>query len=376
MRILVCHLTFGTHLFGGVERSMVNLVDGLLELGHAVAIFTGRLGGELDAAEFTSKTPRVYRSDHLIKEFPIDPSQIDDAILNNYRDQRREIRADFDHSLRDFQPDRLLVIDPLWGIVHHIVDNPKRLVPTSLLVHMVIGRQYFDFDIEEKFDAVAFVSEDVSNKFRELFPSCQLHQAVIPNSIRPVEFDAGSPPKAKILFGGRLTIEKGFDDFLRALRTVRSEQEAEIVFFGGRFHFGSNDREKALLQRVRNALTESKLKLRVEEEIGWDRVRTTMDEVGLVVIPSYYESFGMIALEAMARGVSVISTKSGNLGTLLNGYAHFVDTDAPEALAKAMSTLIARGDLIKRNPKGPVLAANYRSTSVAERLVTFIAHSI
>jgi len=63
----------------------------------------------------------------------------------------------------------------------------------------------------------------------------------------------------------------------------------------------------------------------------------------MVVMPSHYESFGMVALEAMAMGRPVIASEVGGLAFLIqdgiNGY--HVPTRNPEALAEHIYELLA-----------------------------------
>lgn len=63
----------------------------------------------------------------------------------------------------------------------------------------------------------------------------------------------------------------------------------------------------------------------------------------MVVMPSHYESFGMVALEAMAMGRPVIASEVGGLAYLvkdgINGF-HVPSRD-PEALASRMFELLS-----------------------------------
>jgi D-inositol-3-phosphate glycosyltransferase len=62
----------------------------------------------------------------------------------------------------------------------------------------------------------------------------------------------------------------------------------------------------------------------------------------MVVMPSHYESFGMVALEAMAMGTPVIASEVGGLAFLVrdgrNGF--LVPSRDPEALAERIFTLL------------------------------------
>jgi len=62
----------------------------------------------------------------------------------------------------------------------------------------------------------------------------------------------------------------------------------------------------------------------------------------MVIMPSHYESFGMVALEAMAMGTPVIASEVGGLAFLVqdgrNGY--LVPSRDPEALAERIYELL------------------------------------
>jgi D-inositol-3-phosphate glycosyltransferase len=66
-----------------------------------------------------------------------------------------------------------------------------------------------------------------------------------------------------------------------------------------------------------------------------------------VVMPSHYESFGMVALEAMACGTPVVASQVGGLAFLVQdgetGYT--VPTGEPEALAVRLAELIENPEL-------------------------------
>jgi D-inositol-3-phosphate glycosyltransferase len=69
-----------------------------------------------------------------------------------------------------------------------------------------------------------------------------------------------------------------------------------------------------------------------------------------VVVPSHYESFGMVALEAMACGTPVVASQVGGLAFLVqDGETGFtVPVDEPDALAERLAVLIHDPQLRQR----------------------------
>ena len=72
-----------------------------------------------------------------------------------------------------------------------------------------------------------------------------------------------------------------------------------------------------------------------------DKVRETMWKANAFVLPSYFETFGVVLIEAMATGLPVISTKCGGPEDFITSdVGYLVSPGDIEGLAKAMINLL------------------------------------
>ena len=91
----------------------------------------------------------------------------------------------------------------------------------------------------------------------------------------------------------------------------------------------------------------------------------------VVVMPSHYESFGMVALEAMACGTPVVASQVGGLAYLIqDGKTGFFVPDGDiEALCNRLSQLICQNDLrINFGIQAAAYAKEYAWENIAARV--------
>jgi glycosyltransferase involved in cell wall biosynthesis len=87
----------------------------------------------------------------------------------------------------------------------------------------------------------------------------------------------------------------------------------------------------------------------------------------MLVLPSFYEGFGLPALEAMACGTPVIVSNRGSLPEVVADAGLFVDPDLPENIAEAIRQMLDDSDLRARcRELGLSRAAHYTWQHAAE----------
>jgi len=149
-----------------------------------------------------------------------------------------------------------------------------------------------------------------------------------------------------IMFAGRIEPLKGIDTLIQAMALIRHRypdvmENTCVAIIGGDPWAESPDAEMARLQAMRQELGIDDLVLFLGAK-DQDVLPNYYAAAEMVVMPSHYESFGMVALEAMAIGRPVIASEVGGLAFLvqdgINGY--HVPTRDPEALAERIYELL------------------------------------
>ena len=179
----------------------------------------------------------------------------------------------------------------------------------------------------------------------------------------------GIPPcDQMLLFVGRIEPLKGIDTLIKAIALMRKENvyvclvDIEMERLTAmREEAGVKDLVTFLGQRAQNTLP------------------YYYSAAEAVVVPSFYESFGMVALEAMACGTPVVASQVGGLAFLVqDGITGFtVPVDDPQALADRLTILIENDELKKQmGAQAVALAQDFRWERITERIITLYENMI
>lgn len=122
-------------------------------------------------------------------------------------------------------------------------------------------------------------------------------------------------PEAKlVLYVGRFDPRKGIETLVRAVgeSKLHGEQKVQLMIGGGSTPGNSDGRERDRIQQIVNELGMSEFTLfpgRLSQEI----LPTYYAAADVCVVPSHYEPFGLVAIEAMASGTPVVASDVGGL---------------------------------------------------------------
>lgn len=152
----------------------------------------------------------------------------------------------------------------------------------------------------------------------------------IPNTFRPVydQPDDGDEGRDGLLFVGRLVSVKGADLAIEALSRLRAQGVETTLTI-----CGDGPERGRLEDQVRRAGLGGAVTFE-----GWTDPDELVDQYRcsqLLLVPSRYEPFGIVALEAIASGCPVVAARTGGLPEAVGDCGLLVSPDDVSALADA-----------------------------------------
>ena len=143
-----------------------------------------------------------------------------------------------------------------------------------------------------------------------------------------------------ILFVGRIDPLKGIDKIIKSISYLQDIQGLGLAVIGGGEHS----------QHEIEQLRELSCDLNTQDSVTFlglikhEQLPYFYSAADACVVPSYYESFGLVALESLACGTPVVATDVGNLKSVIRqGETGYVITDnAPHRLADKIALLLSR----------------------------------
>lgn len=317
---------------GGVQAHVRDLALWLSRRGFSVNVVSRKVGlADLRIQE----SEGYYIVDSLIPFdyilVPPDPGSIEDAIV--------KLKPDVVHSHHIF------TLTPLFALkvasklgVARVATNHTLFLAHDFrafwsIASLILPTRYY----LEHAQAVISVSR-VADEFVEsiMGSDFKARRFIIPNAVDTSKYTppVREPEDNIVLFVGRLVYRKGLHVLVRAVQRVRSKDFKLYIVGGGYMELPIRMLAKAY---------------GVEDRVELLGVVPERDKVELyrkakiVVVPSIFnESFGIVALEAMATGRPVIASRVGGLeDVVVNGETGIlVEPGSEEKLAEAIETLL------------------------------------
>ncbi|TRL36537.1 glycosyltransferase family 4 protein [Methylosinus sporium] len=345
---------------GGLFRHVVDLAGAQAARGHAVGIIAdSSTGGERAEATLRRLEPALELgvTRLCIRRLP---SWTDPIVAFRIATALKRLAPDVvhGHGAKGGLYARLPALLPFFPSPPH--RHIRVYTPHGGSLHFdpdaLVNRLYLSVEraLERVTNFIPFESAYAQKRFAEAIGFSGSMTRVVPNGLRPEEFEpiAPSDDAADFLYVGEWRRFKGVDTLIEALALIRDETGAAPRLA----LVGSGPDEAAL-----RALAEAR---GVSERLSFAPpmpAREALRTGRILVVPSRAESLPYIVLEAIAARTPLIATNVGGIPEIFGDHAdRLVASDDPRALARAMIAA-GRTDAAQRR-----LAADQLADRVAE----------
>ncbi|WNV90045.1 glycosyltransferase family 4 protein [Umezawaea sp. Da 62-37] len=334
MRVLMLSWEYPPVVVGGLGRHVHAVATQLAAQGHEVVVLCRQPSGS-DAV--THPTSDVVSEGVRLIRVAEDPAHLvfeRDLVAWTLAMGHAMTRAGL-ALLRDWKPDVVHAHD--WLVSHPAIALAEAAaVPLVATVHateagrhsgwlsQTLNQQVHSVEwwLANRADSLITCSAAMRTEVAHLFDVDPAGTTVLHNGIEPRRWRVrpGDVAEARrkyspdghplLLFFGRLEWEKGVQDLLAALPRVRRAHRGTRLVVAGEGSHATWLVEQARKHKVRRAV----------DFVGHlsDRELTAvLAAADAVVLPSKYEPFGIVALEAAAAGTPLVASTAGGLGEVV-----------------------------------------------------------
>lgn len=170
-----------------------------------------------------------------------------------------------------------------------------------------IGRSKIQDAIIQQADKIVVPSFWLMKEIQKRHAGTASKIKVIPHGVRSAA-KVSKAPATKLLFVGRLLRAKGIEPLIRSISLLSAKNKRVRLSIVGE---GSPHYKKSLRSIARKGRVSSKI--RWVGSMPHGKVQRLYSSYGAVIIPSEQESFCLVALEAMANGIPLVSSRAGGL---------------------------------------------------------------
>ena len=248
-------------------------------------------------------------------------------------------RYDLIHSHYWLSAEVARALAPLWRVPRIQMFHTLGLVKREVMDEDIDGESDVRVMIEKRAvresAAVTAASEIEVGELVDLYGADRSKLQIIPCGVDPNVFRPMRQADARealgrdqceriILFVGRIEQIKGIDVLLRSLgllffRHPELRNDVCLLVVGGALDPGDDSPETEKIEALRSLVHQHRMEANVSFVGSMDQQRLALfyAAADVCAVPSLTESFGLVALEAMACGTPVVGTRVGGLQTLI-----------------------------------------------------------
>ena len=244
-------------------------------------------------------------------------------------------------------------------------------------------------EIAQQADLLIASTDDEADDLINAYKANPDHVFVVPPGVDLATFQPIDRSEARrkigyesgrlLLFVGRLERLKGVDIAIRALALLRDREhdDLRLIVLGE----DSRDGDESEKERLKAVAASLGVRDRVDflGSVAQHELPYFYAAADACVMPSYSESFGLVALEAQACGCPVVASGVSGLRSVVrddvSGY--LIDGHDPAEYAERIGRLLADPELAQQmGRRGRLLAQRFSWTRTADRLEGLFEHEI
>lgn len=347
----------GTKNSGGMNVYVKELAQGLDRLGFRVDIFTRNHKHSGDEAYEFDENARVVHID----AGPVDaPKETLYDYLPGFLERIRAFRERYNLTYELLHSHYWLsgwVADILakeWGIPH--VATFHTLAEVKSRAHIGEDEATHRSDTERRIaacaDRIVVSTAHERDALHHLYDADEVRVRVVPGGVDISMFQPGDQRLARdrlglnghhtILYVGRLDPIKGVEVLMHTVAQLETTCGVQLLIVGG-------TPEDAEYRRFQGLISDLDVTDKIEflGTLEHEALPTYYQAADVCVLPSYYESFGLVALEAMACGTPVVASRVPGLQSIVSDSrsGYIVPWHCPDAFADRLEVLLANDSL-------------------------------
>jgi glycogen synthase len=368
MKVLMVSWEYPPVVIGGLGRHVHHLATALADAGHEVVVLSRRPSGtdprSHPSTDEIAEGVRVVAAAQDPHEFDFGSDMMAWTLAMGHSMVRAGLAIKGGRN-RPWRPDVVHAHD--WLVAHPAITLAEHFdVPLISTIHATeagrhsgwvsgaISRQVHAVEswLVNESDSLITCSASMSDEITELFGPGLAETRVIRNGIDAARWSFAKrcprtgPPH--LVYLGRLEYEKGIHDLIAALPRIRRTHPGTTLTIAGTGTQQSWLAEQARKHKVLKATT-------FVGHLDHEQLVRLLHAADAVVLPSHYEPFGIVALEAAATGIPLVTSNVGGLGeAVINGTTgmSFPPRDIT-ALATAVRAVLDDPDAAQRMAVAP-----------------------
>ncbi|ESP90009.1 glycosyltransferase family 4 protein [Candidatus Halobonum tyrrellensis] len=333
---------------GGGETYAHELANGLGERGHDVDVYTQWVDSPDESVDTHENVTvhRVCKARRKLVTF--------ETLYFSYRVRRTVDLERYDVVHGTLMPASTVAVTPFTDVdVPVVLTSHGTSVGEAKAVALETPADYLlkfffhptnvvmDYVASRDADAVIAISDHAREQLTTVYGLDESDVETIPHGVdtdrfypREERHPAVDPERFTVLYVGRLGARKGLGLALRAVAEV-DDPNVEFLIAG-------TGRHEARLRELAEELGVSE-QVRFLGFVPDEQLPTLYSSADVFLLPSRYEGFGLVLLEAMACGTPAIGVDAGGIPTAVESASSGIVADrTPEAVSNAIGRILDR----------------------------------